>query len=95
MRDGFTEAGLQNEIVQTYEEFVHHPHVEETGLFAWMTQPGSDTPWPVPNVPGLPRLDPAADIAPRTGQHSRDILAELGYAAPEIDRLAADGIVGT
>jgi crotonobetainyl-CoA:carnitine CoA-transferase CaiB-like acyl-CoA transferase len=95
-RDAFTEAGLQNELVQTYEEFVHHPHVEETGFIAWLPQPGLETPWPVPNIPGLPRLDPDApnDIAPRLGQHTREILAELGYDAAGIDTLAKDGVIG-
>ena len=95
-RDGLTEAGLQNEILQTYEEFVRHPHTEATGLISWMTQPGSDEPWAMPNVPGLPRLDPDApqDIAPRNGQHSREILAELGYGQSDIDTLASDGVIG-
>ena len=95
-RDGFTEAGLQNEVVQTYEEFVAHPHIEATGLIAWSKQPGSDEPWPVPNVPGLPRLDPEApqDIAPRNGQHSREILEGLGYGGKDIDALVSNGTVG-
>ena len=95
-RDGLTEAGLQNEILQTYEEFVRHPHTEATGLISWMTQPGSDEPWAMPNVPGLPRLDPDApqDIAPRNGQHSREILTELGYGQSDIDTLASDGVIG-
>jgi crotonobetainyl-CoA:carnitine CoA-transferase CaiB-like acyl-CoA transferase len=95
-RDAFTEAGLQNEVVQTYEEFVHHPHVEETGFISWLVHPGSDTPWPVPNIPGLPRLDPAApdSVAPRNGQHTREVLTELGFSTADIDALASDGVVG-
>lgn len=31
---------------------------------------------------------------PRLGEHSRSILESLGYARPEIERLAADGVVG-
>ncbi|NKB57352.1 MAG: CoA transferase [Alphaproteobacteria bacterium] len=94
-RDAFTEVGLQNEIVQTYDEFVQHPHVEETGLISWLTHPGSADAWPTPNVPGLPRLNPDApqDVAPRNGQHTREILAELDYSATDIDALAADGVI--
>jgi crotonobetainyl-CoA:carnitine CoA-transferase CaiB-like acyl-CoA transferase len=39
---------------------------------------------------------PAMNLAgaPVTGQHSRAILADLGYAADEVDALIADGVVG-
>jgi crotonobetainyl-CoA:carnitine CoA-transferase CaiB-like acyl-CoA transferase len=30
---------------------------------------------------------------PRKGEHSRDILAEVGYSADEIDALVATGVV--
>ncbi len=95
-RDVLTDAGLQNEVVQDYEQFVHHPHVEETGLISWLEQPGSETPWPVPNIPGLPRLDPAVmeTIAPRIGQHTREVLTDMGYSAAEIDALAEAGDIG-
>jgi crotonobetainyl-CoA:carnitine CoA-transferase CaiB-like acyl-CoA transferase len=32
--------------------------------------------------------------APRLGEHTREILGEIGYAAGEIDRLHAEGVVG-
>jgi crotonobetainyl-CoA:carnitine CoA-transferase CaiB-like acyl-CoA transferase len=41
-------------------------------------------------TPGGVRLAP-----PLLGQHTEEVLGELGYAAGEIDRLAAEGIVGT
>ena len=31
--------------------------------------------------------------APRTGEHTREVLSEAGYAAPEIDALLAAGAV--
>jgi len=95
-RDILTAAGLQNEVVQTYEQFVEHPQVEATGLISWMTQPGADPVWPVPNVPGVAKLDPdePRDVSPRTGQHTREVLAELGFSDADIDAMAADGTVG-
>ena len=38
---------------------------------------------------------PAMNLAgaPVTGQHSRTILADLGYTPDEIDALVADGVV--
>ncbi len=95
-RERLTEAGIQNEVVQGYREFVHHPQVEAAGLISWLEQPGSSEPWPVPNVPGMAGIDAASPdaIAPRIGQHTREILGELGFKLEEIEALAADGVIG-
>ena len=95
-RDKLTEAGLQNEVLQTYRQFVDHPHTVATGLISHLMQPGSDKPWPVPNPPGMPRLEqdaPAAQ-APRKGAHTREVLREIGYSEAEIETLAASKVVG-
>jgi crotonobetainyl-CoA:carnitine CoA-transferase CaiB-like acyl-CoA transferase len=95
-RDLLTEAGLQNEILQTYQEFVDHPHTRATGLISFITQAGSDEPWAIANPPGMPPLvpgDPAA-VSPRNGQHTREVLAGLGYGQSEIDDLVERRVVG-
>lgn len=94
-RDRFTKAGLQNELVQTYTDFVDHPHTAASGLISRTMQPGSDLPWPTPNPPGTPRLQSGAPDAqsPGKGQHTRQILVEAGYATAEIEKLVADRIV--
>ena len=74
-----TEAGLQNEAVQDYAQFVAHPQTEATGLISWLEQPGGDRRWPVPNPAGAPPLvsgSPAA-TAPALGQHTDEVLLEL------------------
>ena len=95
-RHRLTDAGIQNEAVQDYAEFAAHEHVIETGLISWLEQPGSETPWAVPNIPGLRHLEPDEpdSLAPRIGQHTRDVLKELDYSDLEIGSLASDGVVG-
>ncbi len=95
-RDILTEAGLQNEVVQSYQDFVEHPHTEASGVISWTVQPGSEKPWATPNPPGTARLEPgsAEALAPSLGAHTREILAGLGYASAEIDALVAARTVG-
>lgn len=90
-----SKADLQNEVVQSYTEFVEHPQSKEIGVFAWLEQSGSDDPWPVPNIPGLPdfTVGEVLSQSPGLGQHTRSVLAELGYPETQIDRLYADGVV--
>ena len=90
-----TKAGLQNIVVQSYRDYVEHPQAQEIGVFSWLEQVGSDDPWPVPNIPGLPNFTEGEGLAasPTVGQHTRAVLADLGYPDTEIDRLYASGIV--
>ena len=95
-RDKLTAAGLQNEVIQSYREFVDHPHTQATGLISRLAQPGSDVPWTVPNPPGVPRMQAGQPTAhaPRKGEHTREVLLEIGYSATEIAGLAESGVIG-
>jgi CoA:oxalate CoA-transferase len=90
-----TEAGLQNECLQTYREFVDHPHTQAIGLIGWTVQAGSEVPWASPNPPGVPALDPVSPeaLAPRRGEHTHAILQELNYPLTEIARLISQRVV--
>lgn len=89
-----TEAGLQNECLQTYREFVDHPHTQAIGLIGWTVQAGSQLPWATPNPPGVPSLDPGSPqaMAPCLGEHTRAILRELDYQPDDIERLISQGV---
>jgi itaconate CoA-transferase len=41
----------------------------------------------------LTGFEPRMEAVPALGEHSRKILAELGYAASDIERLAAAGAI--
>ncbi len=70
------------------------PHVAARGTLMEIDDPDVG---PYRFVRSAPLLSAHADLpkvpAPRLGQHSREILSGLGYAAGEIDGLAAAGVV--
>ena len=96
-REMFTEAGLQNEVLQSFEQFIDHPHVSETELFTYFELAGLPSPLPIANLPGLPKFVPgsATALSPVTGQHSNEILQELGYDHDAIAGLRRRGIITT
>lgn len=75
----FTEAGIQNERVLDYPEFLAHPQVAANAVVSWLQQPGLDRPVPVTNPPGLPVLQSGTRLAhaPLKGEHSDEILREI------------------
>ena len=61
-----------------------------------LEQPGADRPVRLLGVPfKLSRTpgDPSRAPGPGLGQHTREILAQAGYAPPEIDALLESGAV--
>ena len=88
-------AGLLQERVNSYADFLRHPHVEAMGAVAWLDQAGVPEPVPVPRLPGMPPLvsgTPTA-IAPTLGQHTKAILGEAGYDLAGIASLINNEIV--
>jgi crotonobetainyl-CoA:carnitine CoA-transferase CaiB-like acyl-CoA transferase len=88
-----TDVRVMHERLNTYFEFLDQPHVKETGVVRWLSQPHTPKPVPMPAVPGAPPLvdgSPAA-TAPVVGAHTREILAELGYAPGDVDGLLSSG----
>jgi crotonobetainyl-CoA:carnitine CoA-transferase CaiB-like acyl-CoA transferase len=90
------DARIMHERLNSYMEFLTQPHVEETGVIAWLNQAGLTQPAPMPNLPGLPPLidGTARATAPTCGEHTQDLLREHGYSPAQIADLAARGVVG-
>lgn len=85
----FTELGLLNEIVTTYDDLLRDPRVAATNPFTWIEQPGMGR-LPIPRMPGVPQ---APFHCPAIGEDSMAILAELGYSESEIAALLRDGAI--
>ncbi len=96
-REMFTEAGLQNEMLQNFQQFLEHPQVAETELFSHFAVPGLEKPLPVPNPPGIPKLEDGTPLgtSPVTGQHSDEIMAQLGFDTEAIAGLRQRGVITT
>jgi crotonobetainyl-CoA:carnitine CoA-transferase CaiB-like acyl-CoA transferase len=78
-----------------YEQVTRHPDVRASGTFVEVADAGAPytvvrEPWRIGDDEARPRSP-----APRVGQHTREIMTELGYPATTIADLAQRGIVGT
>jgi crotonobetainyl-CoA:carnitine CoA-transferase CaiB-like acyl-CoA transferase len=74
-----TAATIMHERMNEYVDFLKHPHVESTGLIAWLDQPEIGR-VPIPHAPGIMPLlagTPRA-TAPSLDQHGKEIRTELG-----------------
>ncbi len=90
----FDAADVLANPIYDYGEWLDHRHVRAVAAAPLVDQPGIG-PVPVPNIPGHAPIrdgDPL-HLAPAIGEHSGEILAELGYDAAAIEALAGDGVV--
>ncbi|TQM36781.1 CaiB/BaiF CoA transferase family protein [Pseudonocardia cypriaca] len=85
--------GIVAGAINTYEQVAAHPDVRASGTFVEVVDDGE--PYTVVRSPWRSGEEPARTPAPRVGQHTREILAQLGYPAAEVGDLVRRGIVGT
>ena len=87
-------AGLLHERINTYADFMAHPHPADSGALTWFEHPDVGT-MPLANTAGVGPYDPDNPLhAPHLGEHTAAVLREHGYDAAQIDDLMAQGIVG-
>lgn len=86
---------VQNEKVQNYKEFVESEQTKALNLISWLKQPTTGTLWPVPNIPGMPKLEDSDILskAPSLGQHSKEILKSLGYTDSQIENFISEQVI--
>lgn len=96
LAERFTANGIMNGRVNSYEEFLKEEQVAATGIMSWLAQPGVPDTVPMPNIPGLPPFQSGTKRAhaPSLGEHTREVLAEHGYTAAEIDAMFERKVVG-
>ena len=87
-------ADVLNGPVNDYGDYFEDPHVKEVDAISWIEQSGLGR-IPVPCLPGHLPLRPseARGHTPHLGEHSREVLIELGYGDKEIDGMRNQGAV--
>jgi alpha-methylacyl-CoA racemase len=73
--------------VLSLEEAPQHPHARERGAYIHVA--GKAQPGPAPRFDRTP--NPAPRPAPHAGQHSAEVLVELGYTQTQLQALFAQG----
>jgi crotonobetainyl-CoA:carnitine CoA-transferase CaiB-like acyl-CoA transferase len=91
----FTEYGVMHSIANASLDMLRDPHVEATGLFSYLAQPGLAAKMPIPSVPGAPPMESGTPraTAPLAGADTTAVLSAHGYSALEIADLRMRGIV--
>jgi len=94
LMDKCEKLGLPFAPIAKPEDLFDDPHLNASGGLTPVTLPNG-TRTKVPNLPiemDGARLGTRLDI-PRVGEHTRDVLSGLGYAAAAIERMATDKVI--
>lgn len=85
------DADVCCEPVLSLEEALAHPQAQARGLAAEVTSP---TEGPLAQVGAPAGMGAVRTPPPRLGEHTAELLGELGYAPEEVERLVAERVIG-
>ncbi|HYV65339.1 MAG TPA: CoA transferase [Myxococcales bacterium] len=92
--DEFSRAGVPCGSLQTYDQVFRDPHLTARGFFPEAPHPKLGPTRQVASPMRLSETPARMDRAgPLLGEHSAQVLSELGYSQEEIRRLANDGVI--
>ena len=98
LMDKLESTGLPFAPIARPEELFEDPHLLASGGLLPLTVADGELQGDETRLPALPmemdgqRFGVRLDV-PRAGQHTREVLAEAGYSAGEIDGMLSDGVV--
>ena len=77
------------------QELLDLPHVRQVGILHDVEYPTAEAAAPLAGFPAVLSASPGTirGRAPQLGEHTDDVLRELGYDAASIERLRRDGVV--
>jgi crotonobetainyl-CoA:carnitine CoA-transferase CaiB-like acyl-CoA transferase len=85
-------AEIANARMNGMEEFWRHPQLAARGRWAKVASPAGELEVLKPPL-NFAGEEPRLGAVPAVGEHTRGILAELGFAPAQVERLARDGAI--
>ena len=83
-------------VPHTLDSVLDDPHLKDRGFFVFQDHPSEGRLRTMDEPTTWSETQPASGkFAPRLGQHTREVLAEIGYGEAEIDALVADKVAFT
>jgi formyl-CoA transferase len=78
--------------VNELEDMLEHPHLKSVGFWQSIEHPTEGMLRMASNPIGLKRTPPSIRrLAPRLGEHTREVLREFEFRGDEVDGLLAEG----
>ena len=85
-------ADIPVQRMNSIEDILADPHLAAIGYFSLREHPSEGASTMAVPTGGTESPPENRRHAPRLGEHSAEVLREVGYAQAEIERMAADGV---